>query len=213
MMPNAQRATIHGESSDLADPETPQSSPVIDGDRILIVDDDELIRMLLTSRLTDLGFSVSAAKNGEEAWSIIQEERIRLVLTDWDMPQLNGLGLLHRIRTMEGGESVYVIILTGRGNELDLVVGLDAGADDFLAKPFDSEELRVRIQAGQRIVRLQAAASGTEPTTGARSHRGVVSPTGPASAGCAQAGGISIRLAIRSVHARVRGHAECVPSR
>jgi sigma-B regulation protein RsbU (phosphoserine phosphatase) len=155
MMPNRPETMIHGELNDLADFEAPEPLPVNDESRILVVDDDELIRLLLASGLTDLGFSVTTAENGEEAWSILQEDPIRMVLTDWDMPHLNGLGLLRRIRAMEGGESVYVIILTGRGNDHDLVVGLDAGADDFLAKPFDVEELRVRIQAGQRIVRLQ----------------------------------------------------------
>ncbi len=136
-------------------PEQLRVLPSSEPDHILIVDDDEQVREVLASMLSELGFSVSTATDGEQAWGLIQREQTRLVLTDWDMPKLNGLGLLRRIRATPDGESVYVIILTGRGNDRDLVVGLDAGADDFLAKPFDAEELRVRIQAGKRIVHMQ----------------------------------------------------------
>ena len=97
---------------------------------------------------------VSVAGNGSEAWEMFQSKEFHFVLTDWNMPEINGLELVRKIRE-HSGAYVYVLLLTSRSEKTDLVLGLEAGADDFLSKPFDRNELRARLRAGERIINLQ----------------------------------------------------------
>jgi sigma-B regulation protein RsbU (phosphoserine phosphatase) len=124
--------------------------------RILIVDDDADMRRLLLRTLQGWGYDVVQAADGVEAWEHLQNESISFVITDWTMPELDGLGLCHRIREARFARYIYVILLTARNSKDELIKGMDAGADDFLIKPFNAGELKVRIRAGERIVTLES---------------------------------------------------------
>ena len=123
--------------------------------RILVAEDERITRASLVRQLSNWGHSVAAAEDGEQAWELYFKEPFDIVLTDWEMPRLSGLDLIGRIRGTADAAFVYIIMLTGRTEKADLVRGIEAGADDFVSKPFDREELRVRLLAGERIVRLE----------------------------------------------------------
>lgn len=122
--------------------------------RILIAEDERITRASLARQLQSWGHTVTAAEDGAGAWQLFRSAEFDLVLTDWEMPGLSGLELIQHIRAA-GASFVYIIMLTGRSEKADLVKGIEAGADDFLSKPFDREELRVRLLAGERIVKLE----------------------------------------------------------
>lgn len=123
--------------------------------RVLVADDDAMSRKLLQTYLEKWGYEVSVAHNGTEAWRLFEESGFPVVLTDWMMPELDGVELLRRIRAQPGRGYVYTILLTAKTQKEDLVEGMEAGADDFLTKPFDRDELRVRLRAAERIIRLE----------------------------------------------------------
>jgi len=125
--------------------------------KILIVDDDPALRRILVAHLTRSGYEVAEAADGQAAWDLLQAEPIRLVITDWMMPLLDGLGLIHRIREAgaEGGRYTYLILLTAKASKSDVVSGLESGVDDYLTKPFDPRELRARVVIGERILGLE----------------------------------------------------------
>lgn len=132
--------------------------------RILIAEDETVTRMNLSRQLAKWGHEVAAAEDGERAWEMLSaatEADFDMVITDWEMPRLSGVDLVRRIRAAAGpGRAyVYVVILTSRSDKSDVVGGIEAGADDFLSKPFDRDELRVRLLAGERIVRLERTLS------------------------------------------------------
>ena len=124
--------------------------------RILIVDDDADMRRLLLRTLQRWGYDVVPAADGVEAWERLQNEPISFVITDWTMPNLDGLGLCRRIREAKFARYIYVILLTAKNSKDELITGMEAGADDFLIKPFNAGELQVRIRAGERIVTLES---------------------------------------------------------
>lgn len=123
--------------------------------RILIAEDERITRATTARQLEAWGHTVVAAEDGQSAWEAFCTGGFELVLTDWEMPGLSGLELVQRIREQAGARFVYIIMLTGRTDKSDVVRGIEAGADDFIAKPFDREELRVRLLAGERIVKLE----------------------------------------------------------
>ncbi len=125
--------------------------------RILIAEDERITRRSLQRQLEAFGHEVVAAEDGAEAWDRFQSDAFDIVVTDWDMPRLDGAGLIQQIRACDRPGYVYLIMLTGRSEKADIVAGMDAGADDYLAKPFDREELRVRVRAGERIIQLERA--------------------------------------------------------
>jgi signal transduction histidine kinase len=125
--------------------------------KVLIADDDASIRTLLEVHLRKWGHEVTAASTGGQAWRLFEAGSYPLVVSDWMMPEMDGPDLVRRIRACPRGSYVYVILLTGRANKADVVEGMEAGADDFVTKPFDREELRVRLRAGERIVRQEQA--------------------------------------------------------
>lgn len=127
--------------------------------RILIVEDERISRVSLVRQLEALGHAVTAAEDGEAAWALFVPDSFDMVITDWEMPKVSGVELIRRIRQVPAGSYVYVIMLTSRSNKSDLVEGIEVGADDFVSKPFDREELRVRMLAGERIIRLERALS------------------------------------------------------
>jgi DNA-binding response OmpR family regulator len=130
--------------------------------KVLIADDDPVSRKLLHSYLQKWGYEVVAAADGNEAWRLFEAGDFPLVITDWMMPGLDGPDLIGRIRASTRGNYVYTILLTARSQKEDVVTGMDAGADEFLSKPFDRDELRVRLRAGQRIIDLEQHLRETE---------------------------------------------------
>jgi signal transduction histidine kinase len=122
---------------------------------VLIADDDSVSRRLLQSYLQKWGYEVTAAKDGAEAWGLFKGGSFPMIITDWMMPNLDGPGLLRLIRSAERPGYVYAMLVTAKSEKEDLVEGMEAGADDFLTKPFDRDELRVRLRAGERIIRLE----------------------------------------------------------
>ena len=123
--------------------------------RVLIADDDRMTTTKLSLALRNWGFEASVAHDGESAWAAIRDGRPQMAIVDWMMPGLEGPALCQRIRQDEATAHLYVILLTARDNHDDLVAGLRAGADDYLVKPYDREELRARLNVGTRIVTLQ----------------------------------------------------------
>lgn len=125
--------------------------------RILIADDDVTSRLVLAGVLTKCGHEVVPTVDGDEAWEAMRRpDAPALAILDWMMPGLAGVEVCRRIRALQADQPPYVIILTSRGEKADIVEGLEAGADDYLAKPFDSGELRARVDVGCRMIDLQA---------------------------------------------------------
>jgi len=123
--------------------------------RILLVDDSRTIRHLMAMKIKELGHDVSVAKDGIDAWEKINKTPVDIVITDWIMPNMDGLELCRRIRGTKFENYIYVIFTSIRNSQQDLIEALKAGADDFLSKPVDSDELEARIKIGDRIVSLQ----------------------------------------------------------
>lgn len=123
--------------------------------RILIAEDDRMSRFALTTSLRQWGYDVVTADDGKQAWDIVQDLNApRLAILDWSMPGMTGVELCRRIRAMKGREYVYIALLTGRERPEDIIEGFDAGADDYITKPFDPGELRGRLRAAERILGL-----------------------------------------------------------
>jgi len=134
------------------------ASPVQAREKVLIAEDDPVARHVLRNWLQKWDYEVVAVENGLDAWQVLQQETApKLAILDWMMPQMDGLELCHKLRGLERGAYYYVILLTAKGGKQDVVTGLDAGADDYLTKPFNLDELRARVRAGQRILDLQSA--------------------------------------------------------
>ena len=125
---------------------------------VLIAEDDPIFRRILESWFKRWDYKVTAVQNGLEAWEILQKDDApQLAVLDWMMPGLDGIELCRRIRSRNQGPYRYVILLTAKDEKQDLIAGLEAGADDYLTKPFDVDELHARVRAGKRILDLQAA--------------------------------------------------------
>lgn len=124
--------------------------------RILIAEDDPVSRRLLAATLDKFGYRVVVAANGTEAWAALQrEDAPHLAIFDWMMPELDGVELCRRVRALPTATPPYLILLTAKSDKEDVVVGLDAGANDYLTKPFDRAELRARVQVGAHVLELQ----------------------------------------------------------
>jgi DNA-binding response OmpR family regulator len=124
--------------------------------RILIAEDDFISRRLLDSTVQRWGYSTLVAVDGEEAWQMLQsQDAPMLAIFDWMMPGMDGLEVCRRARSRTHGLPLYIILLTAKGRREDVVTGLESGADDYLTKPFDQEELRARLQVGVRLLDLQ----------------------------------------------------------
>jgi len=123
--------------------------------KILVVEDEDISREMLAEALLEFGHEVLIASDGEAATEIIQKNRLQLVISDWMMPKMNGVELCKWIRSQDFPWYIYIILLTARSQTEDVIEGLSAGADEFLAKPFDPAELRVRIRTADRILSLE----------------------------------------------------------
>lgn len=125
--------------------------------RILIADDDHMSATMLGRTIEKWGFEVVVAHDGNGAWAhITGANPPALAIVDWVMPEIDGLELCRRVRSTPLRSPLYVILLTARTGRQDLVAGLEAGADDYLTKPFDPDELRARVHVGQRTLALIA---------------------------------------------------------
>ncbi|HEV3259677.1 MAG TPA: HD domain-containing phosphohydrolase [Gemmataceae bacterium] len=122
---------------------------------ILIVDDDDIVRSMLANTLEWAGYAVEVAADGREALEKLRTGSCRMVISDWTMPEMDGIELCRAVRGGDFPAYVYIILLTGRSGTQDIVDGLSAGADDFIAKPFQPAELSVRVRAGERILALE----------------------------------------------------------
>jgi sigma-B regulation protein RsbU (phosphoserine phosphatase) len=122
----------------------------------LIADDDRIAREILARNLRQWGFDVVAAPDGAEAWTYLEGATApTLAIVDWIMPGLDGPSVCRRVRSEKPTANVYLMLLTSLESRSDIVAGLNAGADDYIVKPFDPEELRARVNVGVRILTLQ----------------------------------------------------------
>jgi two-component system cell cycle response regulator len=125
--------------------------------QVLIAEDSPVFQSMLRNMLTKWGYQVIVASNGEEAWALLQSESCpRMAILDWMMPGLSGVEVCRRVRAAAKEPYTYLLLLTAKTESRDLVEGMEAGADDYVAKPFNAHELRVRLRAGHRILDLQA---------------------------------------------------------
>ena len=124
--------------------------------KILIAEDDPVSRRVLEATLTKWGYEVTTTSNGSEAWeALVAAQAPKLAILDWMMPEIDGVEICRRARERPGPGPLHIILLTARGRKEDVIAGLQAGADDYITKPFDHEELLARVQVGVRIVELQ----------------------------------------------------------
>ena len=128
--------------------------------KILIAEDDVVSRLMLESIIKKWSFEVISVDNGLKAWEILkQDEAPPIALLDWEMPGIDGPELCKKIKLLDRKNSTYVILLTGRNSKKDVVLGLQAGADDYITKPFDNNELLARINVAARLVKAQCTLS------------------------------------------------------
>jgi DNA-binding response OmpR family regulator len=125
--------------------------------RVLIAEDEAVSRLRLQKQLEQWGHEVVATAHGAEAWSRFESDAFPMVITDWLMPEMHGIDLIRRIRARPEKGYPFVILLTALAETEYVVAGMEAGADDFVTKPFDSSELRARVGAGMRVVQLEQA--------------------------------------------------------
>lgn len=125
--------------------------------RILIAEDDRVARHILQTMLGKWGYEVVSCSDGTEAWKVLQaEDSPQLAILDWMMPEMDGVQVCRELRQKKKKAYTYVLLLTARSQKEDVIEGIEAGADDYLTKPFDSQELQARLRAGRRVLDLQA---------------------------------------------------------
>jgi len=179
--PNARTACELHRMNICAEPQTEQEPTM----RVLIADDDAVSRDLLGMILKDWGYECITAANGEEAFAILEsDDSPQLAILDWEMPPMDGEAVCRAVRALPRERYTYLVLVTGRGRVDDIACGLEAGADDYLVKPYDPVELRARLAAGRRILELQSPLLETlnlcrfqathDPLTGAWNHRAIL---------------------------------------
>jgi two-component system, cell cycle response regulator len=131
-------------------PGTDEASPAI-----LLAEDDPVTRMLMTRFLKNAGYEVDAVANGAEALDKLKKRYYPMLVTDWEMPEMDGIALCKAVRTMQLDGYVYALLLTARDAKEHIIAGLEAGADDYLVKPVHEPELIARLNAGRRILALE----------------------------------------------------------
>jgi len=125
--------------------------------KILIAEDDAVSRRLLERKLAVWGYQVVTCSNGTEAWAVLQrEDSPNLAILNWMMPEMDGVQICREVRKLKRRDYVYMILLTARDLKEDIIEGIEAGADDYVTKPFNPHELNVRVRAGRRILDMQA---------------------------------------------------------
>ena len=124
--------------------------------KVLVVDDELVSRQKMDRLLQGLGYDTRVAAGGAQGWDMWQAERPRIVITDWNMPEMDGIELCRRIRKAANEDYTYIIFVTGNNDIEDVIVGMEAGADDYIRKPFNQGEVKVRVKAGERVINLQS---------------------------------------------------------
>jgi len=126
--------------------------------KVLIAEDDPVSRKILESILVKWGYEVISTRDGNEAWERLKAlDAPQLAILDWMMPGMDGVEVCRKVSQKGSSEPTYIVLLTARDSKDDIVKGFDAGADDYVTKPFDHRELQARIRVGQRVVELQKA--------------------------------------------------------
>src|SRR5215469_9148361 len=126
------------------------------GIRVLAAEDNPVFQSMLRAMLAKWGYDPVVARDGLEAWKALDsDDPPRLAILDWMMPGMDGVDICRRVRASGREPYIYIVLLTARTEAKDLIMGMEAGADDYLRKPFAAEELRVRMRAGRRILDLQ----------------------------------------------------------
>ncbi len=143
--------------------------------KILIAEDEKITRTMLARKLNNWGYEVVSAPDGNGAWEILQQKDApNLIILDWMMPGMDGVEICRRLKQIETKTPSYIILLTSLDNEEDIVAGLDAGADDYITKPFKNSEMRSRINVGRRMIELQASLIEKEKLQGILEMAGAV---------------------------------------
>jgi phosphoserine phosphatase RsbU/P len=120
--------------------------------KVLIAEDDAVSRKVLEIALQEWGFNVSSAKDGKEAWELFDKDPVRVIVSDWMMPEVDGLALCEKVRRRPNTEYTYFILTTAREGKENYHKAMDLGVDDFLAKPIDLDELSIRLRVADRII-------------------------------------------------------------
>lgn len=130
--------------------------------KILIAEDEYTTRLMVQVCLERWGYSVQSVADGKAAWDILKKKNPpHIVILDWEMPELSGIELCRKIKNINRNNPIHVILLTARDSDHDIVQGFDAGADDYITKPFNDNELRARIRVAERIVTIQSSLNTT----------------------------------------------------
>jgi CheY-like chemotaxis protein len=123
---------------------------------VLVVEDEKFSRTILISMVERWGYTPLIAENGSQAWDILQKaDAPEMVLLDWYMPEMNGLEVIQNVRGQSNSKLPYIILITSNAEKKDVVRGITAGANDYILKPYDRDELRERLEVGRRMVELQ----------------------------------------------------------
>lgn len=124
--------------------------------KILAVDDDRVTRTILSALLSKLGHDVVEAEDGQEGWDLLNTLEFGVLIVDWDMPRMDGLELIRRVRGLDREKYIYILMLTARMGKQNFIDGINAGADDFASKPVSPPELEARLRVAERVLGLQA---------------------------------------------------------
>lgn len=124
--------------------------------KLLIAEDEYTTRLTVQVILEQWGYRVDSVEDGDAAWKLLKNpEGPQIAILDWEMPGIDGVELCNKVKTLDRDTPVYVIMLTGRDAQNDILKGFDAGADDYMTKPFDENELRARVRVAERLVSIQ----------------------------------------------------------
>jgi diguanylate cyclase (GGDEF)-like protein len=123
--------------------------------KVLIAEDDLITQKTFEKNINEWGYEVVTARNGQDAWQALQQDGLRIAILDWMMPKIDGVELCKKVRQRKDSKYVYIILLTARGYQDDVIEGLSAGADDYMTKPVNFMELKARLQTGMRIIELE----------------------------------------------------------
>ena len=131
--------------------------------KILIAEDDFTSRTMLQAILSKWGYEPIVVDNGQKAWEILQSpDAPKLVILDWNMPEMDGLEVCQQARQLPHNSLLYIIMLTSKSEKSNIVKGLEAGANDYIAKPYNNDELRARVNVGQRMIEIQTDLENTK---------------------------------------------------
>lgn len=124
--------------------------------KLLIAEDEYTTRLTVQVILEQWGYRVDSVEDGASAWELLHKpDGPQIAILDWEMPGIDGVELCNKVKTLDRDTPVYVIMLTGRDDQNDILKGFDAGADDYITKPFDENELRARVRVAERLVSIQ----------------------------------------------------------